>query len=268
MNNVFSFSRFGKYFLYDLKNARNNYGLSLIIIGLLPAIFCLIYAVFAGLAGGNYSGIGAFSASSLFVALITLVLTFPAKVYGPVTDKRIGTEFLMLPASTLEKTISVVLMTCVVLPVAFCLIFFSCDALLSLLVPMYGNSILTNLPGFWATITESAGDLLAFNGLLVSYLNWCENILIFTLGAVCFKKFKAGNTILAYFLFSMAIVLIFVAIFKTISLGPEHIERIILKLDSFENPAGVFKAIIYSFYVIFLGAAIGGLYYRLKTLKH
>ena len=38
MNNIFDIKRFGQYFLYDLRRAWNNYGLSLLLMGLIPII--------------------------------------------------------------------------------------------------------------------------------------------------------------------------------------------------------------------------------------
>ena len=38
MNNIFDFKRFGNYFLYDLRNAKNNYAISLLLCGTMPIL--------------------------------------------------------------------------------------------------------------------------------------------------------------------------------------------------------------------------------------
>ena len=43
MNNIFDIKRFGQYFLYDLRRAWNNYGLSLLLMGLIPIILYVVY---------------------------------------------------------------------------------------------------------------------------------------------------------------------------------------------------------------------------------
>ena len=43
MNNIFDIKRFCQYFLYDLRRAWNNYGLSLLLMGLIPIILYVVY---------------------------------------------------------------------------------------------------------------------------------------------------------------------------------------------------------------------------------
>ena len=38
MNNIFNFKRFVNYLRFDLRNAKNYYGLSMLVVGLLPVI--------------------------------------------------------------------------------------------------------------------------------------------------------------------------------------------------------------------------------------
>ena len=45
MNNVFSAKRFGKYFSYDLKHCIDTFGLSLLILGLMPMITFLFASI-------------------------------------------------------------------------------------------------------------------------------------------------------------------------------------------------------------------------------
>ena len=53
MNNVFDFKRFGNYFLYDLRRAKNNYAISLLVIGLLPVALYIITQFFSLITGNG-----------------------------------------------------------------------------------------------------------------------------------------------------------------------------------------------------------------------
>lgn len=49
MSNTFNFSRFGKYFVYDLKRQWKNIGMLVLIFALSPVIFYMLYMFFAAL---------------------------------------------------------------------------------------------------------------------------------------------------------------------------------------------------------------------------
>ena len=113
MSNIFDITRFGNYFLYDLRRAKNNYGINLLIMGLTPVIL-LIFYLFISLIRGK--GISAMPDGLKFGGIVAIVmvviLSSGARTYGFITDKRSGSDFLMLPASTFEKWLSMVIMVC------------------------------------------------------------------------------------------------------------------------------------------------------------
>ena len=53
MNKIFSLKRFGRYFTFDLKNAVNNFGLSLLIMCCLPVILLIIKSLLSIVFGGG-----------------------------------------------------------------------------------------------------------------------------------------------------------------------------------------------------------------------
>ena len=53
MSNTFNFSRFGKYFVYDLKRQWKNFGMLMLIFALFPIIFYMIYMFFAAMFDGG-----------------------------------------------------------------------------------------------------------------------------------------------------------------------------------------------------------------------
>ncbi|MCR4860216.1 MAG: hypothetical protein K5910_06100 [Bacteroidales bacterium] len=268
MNNVFDIKRFGNYFLYDLRRAKNNYGLSLLLLGLMPVIVFLFVQFFNLIrARGFEDGNEVLPYMAFFISFTVVLLGAGAKIYGFVTEKKAGSDFLMLPASTLEKWLSLVLITCLVLPVIFGVLFFGSDALLSLFFPnAYGDSLLSTSSG----LSERAfGELeekgVSINMPAILFLNWCVNILTFTLGAVCFKKAKVAKTLLCV----MGVSMLF-SILAGIFLGRSNLDSDWF-IERFSDPDKVFSLInwLFSiFYTVVIGGLLGGIYYRLRTLKH
>ena len=275
MNNFFDIKRFGNYFLYDLRRAKNNYGLSLLLLGLIPVILFVAYVLLSLIGilfNGHADGIGMMSDgmkfAGVFTTLCVVLLGAGAKIYGFVTEKRAGSDFLMLPASTFEKWLSMVLVVCVVLPVVLFALQFVSDSLLALIFPnTYGSSVASFIDqdfikGISAGLMDEEG--LYINFPAIAFLNWCENVLAFTLGAVCFKRGKVGKTILCLFglgvLFSTLMVLL---------VGNTNIDtdQFVALFDSPDKAFSAANWILNLIYIIVIGGLLGGLYYRLRTLK-
>ena len=266
MNNVFDIKRFGNYFLYDLRRGWNNYGISLLILGIMPALVFLVYQFFSIISG---NGVGETPDEMKFMGLIltSVVVIFGAgaKLYGFVTEKRAGSDFLMLPASTLEKWLSMVLITCLVLPIILFALLFATDGLMGLVFPTaYGDRIFQI--GLGQELTEMLNsEGIYFNFPAVIILNWCENILIFVLGAVCFKKAKVAKTLLCLAIVGMVFSTLLVAVLGTSSIDPDWFTE---HFASPEKAINAFNLFLNIFYIVVLCGLLGGLYYRLRTLKH
>jgi len=266
MNNIFDFKRFGNYFLYDLRRAKNNYGLSLLIIGVIPAILYLIFQ-FINLIGGN--GIvelpDEMKFMSIFIAALIVYFGAGAKIYGFVTEKRAGSDFLMLPASTLEKWLSMALMVCVILPVILFALFFATDGLMGLIFPnSYGDRL------FSLSLGQELTDMLDaegvyFNMPAILFLGWCETVLAFTLGAICFKKAKVAKTFLCLMGISMVLSTLMVAFFGTSHFDSDWLTAHFSDPNKAISTVNWFISIIYT---VIIGGLLGGLYYRLRTIKH
>ena len=107
MEKTFNFNRFGKYFLYDLKSRWSDLGIFFLIFALFPFILYLIYIIFATIAGdGLFNLLSGESVNgpTLMARFITFaivtglfVILFPARAYGFITEKKAGSDWLMLP---------------------------------------------------------------------------------------------------------------------------------------------------------------------------
>lgn len=266
MNKVFDFKRFGKYFLYDIRNAWNNFGLSMLVCALLPLLCFSVAEMFAFLANGSFSEHLEVSRwMALCMAPIIVILSAPVKIYGKITRSREGSDFILLPASVTEKYLSMLLVLCVVLPLAFLFVLFACDSLLCLLFPLkYGNTIFSLLAGhniFNIVIPEFSSEL-GFNLGLYLIQVWVIYILAFNLGSIYFKKAKIAKTILVFIALGMVLGMISTVFFKIFDFG--HFMETLAPIRSIEwlNNFIASCATVECLVVLVLT------YIRLKTLKH
>lgn len=271
MNNTFDIKRFWNYFKYDFTGARNDAGLTLAILGAMPFFGFFCTQAFALILNGHVTHYGIYGKiASIVTAVIIAVLFFPAKHYGPLTEKKRGSDWLMLPASRLEKWLSMLLLTCLVVPAFLLAGLAVTDGLLSLIFNgTYGSTAISQISSsmnlLWGEFRTEEGRL-AISWPFALYLNLCEQMLLFTLGAIYFKKSKVGMTFLSCFLLMMLFSMGSIAFMKALGIsdwavGPENIsqEGFIIRL---------MNIIVYSVYLLFFAIMDLLIYLRIKTLKH
>ncbi len=202
MNNTFDFRRFGKYFVSDLKNVFNNSALTVLLTGLSGVVLYCFSLLLSFVVTGSAGSYGAGGRIAVFVlAFLVLVVAIPARSYGYFTEKRKGSFFTLIPASALEKTVSAVLITCVIIPLAYAVIALGADSLLCLADKSTGDSIASLAYGSVGDLNEllfklnNEADFNVFTTaemFISAVVGITEWILIFLLGALYFKKNKAG----------------------------------------------------------------------------
>lgn len=227
MNNASCLGRFGRYFAYDLRRAWYSCGFSALCVGILPIIGYLFGLAFYLIGLMDHMPNQSLTVTFLPIATIIYMLVFPVKLYGEITDRRIGSNFLMVPASTGAKFASMVIILLAILPIAMTALFVCSDLILSL-IPSYGGSLISSLlssdiPGFKDGTVVSKGLALSENLIATTTLEQAANfILFFTLGALIFKKKKTGKTILSYIAIMSVVVLLIYCIGEFI-IGDVHI---------------------------------------------
>lgn len=254
MNNIFDIKRFGKYFLYDLKNGWVYYGISLLVIGMLPLLVYVICATFSLILYGSfYCEFGLAQKILTLACYVTVVIAYPVKIYGRYTDKKTGANWILLPSSALEKFLSMFLIIVVVLPVAFCgLMSISSGAL----VLLCGDSVKHFLPMLY----EEAHNAFEINGVYLLIVQWIVNILGFALGALVFKKRKIVKTFLCGFLLVMFLMAVIAWCGRTF-----NFEVTLTDSESFSHFISVFfnVDIILSFILLCCG-----LFWRISNIKY
>ena len=103
MNNTFEFNRFKNLLVNDGKKYFRNFGTALIVFCCLNAIYWIFNLLF----GSETMPPIRFGMLLLWTALAMMLV--PEKVYGKANLSREGVGFAMMPASSLEKFLSMFL---------------------------------------------------------------------------------------------------------------------------------------------------------------
>ena len=276
MSDFFDIKRFGKFLTYELNNAKASCGLSILVMGLLPAIIFTFFEIFSFIFNRHLQPLDIELKKICFTfCILILVMSIPAKMYGRLTERRKGSDWLMIPASTFEKFLSMVVIVCVAIPLSFFVLSGCSDWLLSVVFPRYyGDSQTLNsinaLSRFGAYGNNSTGliepSLAGVIWMLLGSL-WA-NILAFTLGAICFKKGKGGKTILCYFALSILLSTILVTFFgHGGSFDSDDFENLVTNMTA-QKAQNLINFVINSAFFVMLGGLLTAIYIRVKTIRH
>jgi len=266
MNKIFDPKRFVSYLGYDLRSAWNNYGVTFLIVAMLPLLVFVLNVIFGLLFEGVITPRDTNYSAMLFgIAAFIMIVSFSARTYGQITDKKFGSSWVLLPASVFEKFLSMLLITCIVLPVCLVVVFGATDLLLSAVFPAsYGPSLIGN-PELNLPLDDSVGVHVNFPALL--YITFAVPMLAFTLGAVVFKKAKPAKTFLAlmgigFVLSSISMILVHAGVLDSdkIESAMEAMteDRLQHLINTWLNIPNLIASLL----------LMCGLYFRLKTIKH
>ena len=296
-NNIFNFRRFGKYFTSDIRTCTANYGLSLLTMAVLTPI--ATYALISGfiyLMGGSWQGPEVPTRAFIFFMMaVCLIVTMPVKCYGKLTEKQYGSFWLTLPASRLEKFISMIIITCIIAPIVGFGIYLGIDAIICAIDPTCGEGLMASGINYFRNasefIEEIGGELTLNFGneqipvedrtLSMDILRQINNpwlyiddffamSLPFLLGAIYFKKGKTVKTFLALAVIGTAASALMVPVMKEWAMKiAESYDADMLVYNMLNN--GIFRnfALIDTISDTLVNLAIlTGIWFRIKTLKH
>lgn len=287
-NDVFNMNRFGRYLVTDIKNAIARYGISLLVIATISLTGYLLTGFFTMIVGSGWHSLGEVGRSMMMgITFFVLSITAPAKIYGFFTDKKEGSSFLMVPASSLEKTLSMILVCCVIVPLAFFAVYFSLDQIICWFDRSCGSSIIMLISNGQTMLTDALQKISLetdsfvpdYSGLISPWLytdDLAQGFLLFLLGALIFKSSKPAKTIGCLILISIVLSMITTPIvmhgtierFKEAaasSMTPEEL------FQSFPFLAWSMKhAVLLDFIsdtIVNIGLAIA-IYFRVRKIKH
>ncbi len=255
MNNCFNLNRFGKYLLFDLKRHAKISGLLAIELVCFPFILIILDLILSLFHQGPIGEVGrslAYCAAAA-VGSIALPLT-----YGYITDKKKGTQWALVPASRLEKWLSMMVFVGVVYP-------------LVLLVPFCGflkNSIGALPFTSFNPFSIGTGDF-TINAAGLSYLSLVSGMLFYLLCGLIFKKNKAGKAILTQFVICAAVGTVFGLFVQAVndwSWFEAWVDR--MSLMTPQQGVTMFNVFANISYLAAIGGLAAGCYFRVKTIKY
>lgn len=208
MSDTFNFPRFGRYFRFDLSRMWRNNTRTAVLLGCGSILTVLIFGL-----GGLLFDFQWHTANDplrffgFFVCLGVLELLM-AKTYGFITDRKEGSDYLMIPASTFEKWLSMMLVCLVVIPVLFVLCYGLVDGFVCAVLPgaghplywWFGEGISGARQGFAelnAALNAKQIPLQYSLGSIIvpALVSACGNYLYFLLCGLLFKRHKILNAI-------------------------------------------------------------------------
>ncbi|MBQ9470807.1 MAG: hypothetical protein IJU72_07650 [Bacteroidales bacterium] len=263
MNDTFSPVRLGQYLLHDIRHNMRTYGFGLLLLGLLPVIMLLL-SLLLSLFSEDPVRMGADGRTVIFgFAIWGLTLSYPSRSYGHLTNKRKGSEWLMLPASMPEKFTSMMLISIVLLPLSMILLYLGSDALICWLDPHGSSSIASGI----AEVMRNNSSIEVTNGtmLMLIFNSIWQSVLFFLLGALFFKKRKIVGTILVLMGLNVLIIVL-IQLFVHIIPDISALKNLILSAS--DEAARHFVVAMVSVSTLFTMALATGVFFRLKTLKH
>ena len=253
MKEIFDFKRFGKYFVFDLRSCAANYGYSLTLICLMGVIIYIGTVSMGLLFNGSWGGpTEAFRSNVFWMSMFVMAVTMPVKCYGGLTEKKTGSQWLMIPASKLEKFLSMVLITAVFIPmIAFC-VSLGLDALLCAVDHTCGSSLISA----FISADQKINSIIS---LALSFL----------LGSIFFKSSKTVKTFLVLFaLGTVTMTVLFMILFNGVNIA-ELVENEALANEIVGNgPFGGNSFIPVLCCTVSYILLLAGIFFRIKTLKH
>lgn len=228
MSQTFDIKRFGKVLAYDIRrlSPRNfrsgertgNMGINIISFAFMPVVISLVNILMGEQAAGVPVWVRWFML--LFTAVIMACLV-PEVHYNAVNQKKGGSYYAMLPASKLEKYLSMLLMTLVICPLLTFCGAFVVDTLITFL-PLHVNEgylwqIDSLLGHFGINPYEGLPAIYSVRAYMVAIFGYILFAMAFVFGNTLFRKSKTALTMLC--LFGIGFVVSIVSLFVTIAVS-------------------------------------------------
>ena len=191
----FNQERFTKYFKYDLKQFCNNHLLSLVFLSCSNIILYIVVGIYSYVFRDKWYDIDAEQKFVLFAFIVSIVIVYQARLYGKITQKQTGIRYILLPASIKEKFISMIIISCLIVPFVFFIIYFTLDFVISI-NNFNKNSLFILLTTFEEPCLQIDARDINFVSMILLMMSFY--ILYFLFCGIYFQKRKIVNGILVY----------------------------------------------------------------------
>ena len=279
MNNTFNINRFGKILKHDGLNFIPNFILALAILWAIPVVIYLFTALMP--TDETKDVFDAFERINVIGALQKIaIIIAPAMLYKTCNDSRKGIGYAMLPASTLEKFLSMVIYCVIVTPIIYIAGALAIDSILALFQgPYEGFAVAYYFDSFakinavfdknnimmdesWILYYKSLSPTFM---LILSALGTLTISSIFMFGNMIFKKHKTGKMIgilILLFIIFMIVLINYAVHTEVLTHNIEDKEEFVKHTILFIMNAMFYAQIIVSALMLF------GVYRKIKTQKY
>lgn len=281
MNNTFNFNRLCKVMLRDASMYLQKTGWYLLVIALIPSILYIFGFTDPEIGFDARTRVQIIDILCLFACLVV-----PAHLYRDINDPKKGITYALIPTSTLEKFISMVIFCMIVTPIVFWAGSIIIDTILVWLPESSFKGYIWQEIGIDAKLeyfknkSVSNPDNLTtydvvcipseFEVFIMPVITLTTSISIFMFGNMLFKKHKTTKTLGIIVLFNILVTIIGVIIMAR----TEHIwDPFISSLEDEELEIYILNCVrkFLNFYYINIPLCIGLLgatYYKMKTQKY
>lgn len=286
MNNTFEFNRFKKVIKHDGLSYFQNVGLTLIIFLSLPIVIWLFGIVFSSEGSNDVSITERIMTINVFLTILCIIA--PVRLYKNCNDSRMGIGYAMLPASTLEKFLSMVFYCTIVTPFIYLVGALTIDSILAVISSSYDgyaisayfndmdqleNNIQLTLGKNYNPYDKETVFIMGLFSTTKLVFMRIFGILtissIFMFGNMVFKKHKTGKMI--GILIAIAIIFMLIQVKYTIG----HIDDIQHRIHNgaqFRNYmrqlASTTFNVILILEIIVSAVMLWGTYHKIKTQKY
>lgn len=211
MNKTFDIKRFGKVIRHDAMSYFQNFGWTLVVLLAIPIlIWFLLYINMEEIGSTeNYNRYGLL----LVLAIIAMILA-PSRLYKNANDSRKGIRFAMLPASNLEKFLSMTIYCLVVTPILYLVGAVAIDTIL-VLIPgnnPYESFVFRQISYTSIVKVELSDDLILLRLPFYQVFFLLSYVSIFMFTNMLFRKRKVSKTIGILALIGTIFMVIFIRI--------------------------------------------------------
>ena len=269
MNKTFDIKRFGNVLRYDAMSYFKNFGWTLLILFVIPiGVWYFLYINFKSSADAT----GDFRYLMLNALMIIAMILAPSRLYKNCNDSRKGMQFAMLPASSLEKFLSMLFYCVLVTPVLYIAGAISIDTILTLIPgsnPYEGFIFKYISNAQWVEIgdVETTEYMESIKLPLYSLFAWLAYVSIFIFTNMVFKKRKVSKTIGILALIGIVMMVICVRVI----LNYEEKIRFYTDEEFNENIKCIIRCIVHGIYVfniILSSVMLYFTYYKIRKQKY
>lgn len=226
MNNKFDWNRFCQVVKKDFRNLWPTFGTTMIVLASLPfAIWLMTFVV-------NHDAV---ISPTFRVGMIMIVSSFaaimlPSRLYRTMNLRNEGIYYAMLPASKLEKFLSMLIFTFIVAPVTVYLGSMVLDIILKLLPAGPYHQWLWESPTGFPLMTSIPFDdeiLPGFHSWMLTVATWTSLFFtpaLFMWAATLFKKHKVLYTFLILYAIEFVLSIVLIIVFSYLLRDPDFAE--------------------------------------------